>query len=96
MATRLYQPGDTIVLKPGVLGNARPFGGGRIVSVLPAAQGVIHYRVRFQNENYERSIRQDDIDVLASSSSLSPAETPASPEGAKTSWINSSSIRTRK
>ena len=96
MAYRRYRPGDTIVLKNGVLGNTQPSGSGNILSVLPAAQGFVHYRVRFQNENFERSVRQDDIDVLASSSSPLPSEARAAPESSKSSWINSNSIRIRK
>jgi hypothetical protein len=96
MATRRYQPGDNIVLKPGIFAGGQAFGAGRIVSVLPAAQGLVHYRVRFQNENYERSIRQDDIDVLASPSSLPPVETQARAEAATSSWINANAIRIRK
>lgn len=95
MANRRYEPGDSIVLKQGTFGSAQPFGVGRIVSVMPAAQGFIHYRVRFSNENWERSVRQDDIDVLASSSPLAPIETPIA-ESPKSSWINANSIRIRK
>lgn len=94
MASRRYRQGDTIVLKHGVLGSAQPQGTGNVLSVLPAAQGVIHYRVRFQNENFERSIRQDDIDALESPSSPSVAETAS--ETPKSGWINSNVIRIRK
>ncbi|OJY78569.1 MULTISPECIES: hypothetical protein [unclassified Rhizobium] len=93
MAYGRYQPGDSIVLKPGIFGNVQP--AGSIMSVLPVSQGVVHYRVRFQNENFERSIRQDDIDVEASPSSLSPAQVEI-PQTSKSSWINSNSIRTKK
>jgi len=96
MANRRYQPGDSIVLKQGIFGSAQPDGAGRVVSVMPAAQGFVHYRVRFQNESYERSVRQDDIDVQASPSRFLPAETQADPEGPKSSWINSNAIRIRK
>lgn len=96
MVSRRYGPGDTIMLKHGVLGSAQPSGSGNILSILPAAQGFVHYRVRFQNENFERSIRQDDIDVHASPSSPLPSETRSATEGSKSSWINSNSIRTRK
>ncbi|MBB3383332.1 cold-shock protein (plasmid) [Rhizobium sp. WW22] len=93
MANGRYRPGDSIVLKPGIFGNAQP--AGRIVSVLPVSQGVVHYRVRFQSENFERSVRQDDIDAGASPSSLSPAQAEIS-QTSKSSWINSNSIRTKK
>ena len=93
MAHGRYRPGDSVVLKSGVFGSAQ--SSGRIVSVQPVSQGVVHYRVRFQNENFERSIRQDDIDVEASPSSLSPAQAEI-PQISKSSWINSNSIRTKK
>ncbi|GAA3108667.1 hypothetical protein GCM10010520_61530 [Rhizobium viscosum] len=102
MVSRRYRPGDTIMLKHGVLGGAQPSGSGNILMVLPAAQGFVHYRVRFENENFERSIRQDDIDVAASPSSplpfevRGPLEVRAAPESSKSSWINSNSIRIRK
>ena len=96
MAYRRYSPGDTIMLKHGVLSGAQPSGSGDILSILPAAQGFVHYRVRFQNENFERSIRQDDIDVQASPSSPSLPEAEAAPEKPKSSWINSNVIRIRK
>jgi len=95
LAHSRYQPGDNIVLRQGVFGSAQ-MGAGRIVSVLPAAQGFIHYRVRFQNENYERSIRQDDIDVVASTSSRCEPEVPANSDGRISSWINSNTIRIKK
>ena len=96
MVNRRYRPGDTIMLKHGVLGNAQPSGSGNVLSILPAAQGFTHYRVRFQNENFERSIRQDDIDVLASPSAPLPSKVQAASESPTSSWINSNSIRIRK
>jgi hypothetical protein len=96
MAQRRYRPADRIVLKQGVLGSSQPAGSGSVVSVLPAAQGFVHYRVRFENENFERSVRQDDIDVQASPSSLSPDATESYPQPSGSSWINSNSIRTNK
>ncbi|MBB3590761.1 hypothetical protein FHX08_001105 [Rhizobium sp. BK529] len=96
MTYRRYGPGDTVVLKHGVLGSAQPSGSGKVLSILPAAQGFVHYRVRFQSENFERSIRQDDIDGLASPSSSPPSQARAAPESSTSSWINSNSIRTRK
>lgn len=72
MAHSRYELGYSIVLKPGVFGSIQ--AAGSVVSVMPISQGVVHYRVRFQNENSERSIRQDDIDVETSPSLLSPAQ----------------------
>ncbi|MBB3656658.1 hypothetical protein FHX15_001886 [Rhizobium sp. BK650] len=96
MVNRRYRPGDTIMLKHGVLGSAQPAGSGNILSILPAAQGFAHYRVRFQNENFERSIRQDDIDIQASPSAPLLSEAVSAPEKTKSSWINSNVIRIKK
>ncbi|ASW04723.1 cold-shock protein [Rhizobium sp. 11515TR] len=93
MTNGRYRPGDSIVLKPGIFGYAQP--AGSIVSVLPVSRGVAHYRVRFQNESFERRVRQDDIDAGASPSSLSPTQAEV-PQTSKSSWINSNSIRTKK
>ncbi|MBB3290944.1 MULTISPECIES: cold-shock protein [unclassified Rhizobium] len=93
MANGRYRPGDSIVLKPGIFGNAQPVGS--VVSVLPVSQGVVHYRVHLQSESFERSVRQDDIDAGASPSSLSPSK-PDAPQASKPNWINSNSIRIKK
>lgn len=95
MAHRRYQSGDRFVLKSGVFGRRQPAVVGNVVSVLPIMQGIVHYRVRFQNENFERSIRQDDIDILASPTSHSASDIQAAPETSKSSWVNSNAIRTR-
>ncbi|CAN7688087.1 cold-shock protein [Rhizobium sp. LjRoot30] len=91
-----YRSGDTIVLKAGVLGSVHPDGAGRITSVLPETQGLSpQYRVRFQNENFERNIAHDDIDAEASTARPQDAENAAS-LGATSNWINPNAIRIRK
>ncbi|WP_412063865.1 cold-shock protein [Rhizobium sp. SYY.PMSO] len=89
-----YQAGDMIVLKAGVLGNAHPKGEGRVLSCLPEAGGLAHYRVRFENESFERSIRQDDIDPATSQASFDGA--PGTPKADGSRWVNLNSIRTKK
>ncbi len=59
MRTPCLEPGDTIKLKPRVLGNVRPAGTGRILSCLPEEKGLVRYRVQFENETFERSIGQE-------------------------------------
>lgn len=91
-----YRSGDTIVLKARVLGGVQPEGSGRITSVLPETQGSSpRYRVRFQNENFERNIAQDEIDPDASTARMQDVQN-AAPRGATSSWINPNTIRTRK
>lgn len=94
MQNRRYRSGDSILLKPGALGNSQPSGRGSILSCLPEADGVAQYRVRFENENFERRIRQDDIDLTASPSAA--PETRSMPQEKTASWINSRAISIRK
>ena len=92
MAKVLYQPGDTIILKVRV-----PEGSGRVVSVFPETQGSPpRYRVRFQNENFERNIAQDEIDTDASIARMRDVPNTAPVGTTSSSWINSNAIRTKK
>lgn len=94
MRTPRLEPGDTIKLKPRVLGNVRPAGTGRILSCLPEDKGLVRYRVQFENETFERSIGQEeDIDFTASPPS---DQTGAASDEAGSSWVNSKAIRTGK
>ncbi|MBD9374015.1 cold-shock protein [Rhizobium sp. ARZ01] len=94
-----YQPGDT--LKARVLGSAQPEGSGRIVSELPETHGSVRYRVRFQNENFARSMSQDEIDPAMSPERAGDAHIASSSDGEPSwinpdSWINPNAIRIRK
>jgi hypothetical protein len=91
-----YRCGDAIFLKPGVLGNNQPDGPGRVVSILPEAQGTVRYRVRFQHENFERNVALDEIS--APTSAPSPSHNSESPSARETgsSWINPDRIKIRK
>lgn len=95
MSRHRYQSGDTIVLKSRVLGGLQPEGPGRVLSALPEAQGMARYRVQFPQENYERSISQDDIDETASAGNARDGLTAAA-RGGKANWINPDKIRIRK
>jgi hypothetical protein len=66
-------------MKSGVLGSGQPGVVGNVVSVLPIVQDIVHARVRFHNENFERSIRHDDIDIPASLTSHSASDIQAAP-----------------
>ena len=95
MAAIRYNTGETIVLKARSLGGMQPQGAGRIVAVLPETRGAVCYRVRFANENFDRNIAEDDIDVSASSARDPQRQGTVSHETG-TRWINSNSIKTRK
>lgn len=90
-----YRSGDTIVLKSRALGSIEPKGAGRIISLLPETQGSVRYRVRLQNENFDRSIAQDDIDAKASPARKPNGRNTAFHE-AGSSWVDPNAIRTRK
>lgn len=90
-----YQPGDAIALKPRTLGSIDPQGKGQIVSVLPETQLSVRYRVRLHNENFDRSISQDDIDHAASAATVVETTRDVS-RGPGSSWVDLKSIKTRK
>ncbi|MDO6963231.1 cold-shock protein [Rhizobium alvei] len=95
MLKHRYRPGDVVVLKARVLGARQPDGRGEIISLLPETRGLNAYRVRFEQETFERSIGEDDIDPDTSSV---PRLDPSSRTSAasRSSWINSNSIRMKK
>lgn len=96
MRKNSYHCGDTVFLKSGALGNAQPDGPGRIVSVMPEAQGTVRYRVRFQHENFERSVALDEIDASMSTASRLGKGESLSPRETGSSWINLNTIKIRK
>ncbi|AAK90262.2 cold-shock protein [Agrobacterium tumefaciens] len=91
-----YRCGDDVFLKSGVLGNTQPDGPGRITSVMPEAQGTVRYRVRFQHENFERSVALDDIDAQMSTASRPGKGESHAPRETGSSWINLNTIKIRK
>lgn len=96
MRKKSYQCGDTVYLKPGVLGNSQPTGPARVISVMPEGQGVVRLRVRFQHENFERSVAVDEIDAPASATSAPRMNEGPAVREAGSSWINLNSIKIRK
>ena len=95
MLNSRHHAGDIVVLKDGLFKGTQPKGSGRVVSVLPETRGLVQYRVRFQNENFERNVSEDELDAASSTSSEdnSRAEPTRDPSS---SWINSNKIRIRK
>ncbi len=94
MPKHRYRSGDLIVLKARVLGSAQPEGTGQIMSALPETDGSARYRVRFQGENFERCVGQDEIDVIVASPR--PREAHSGDGSPQSTWIKSSTIRVRK
>lgn len=95
MPRHWYRSGDVIVLKPRVLGGAQPEGPGQIVSALPETDGLARYRVRFQSENFERSIGQDDIDAIVAGPRAREAHSIAA-DNRQSTWIKPNTIRVKK
>ena len=96
MRENSYKSGDTVFLKPGVIGNNQPKGPARVMSVMPEGQGVVRLRVRFQQENFDRSIAIDEIDLSASTTPTPRTSENTAVREAGSSWINLSSIKVRK
>jgi hypothetical protein len=94
MSGPIYSVGDTVVLKNGILRTLSPELTCRIVAVLPEAQGMVQYRVRFGSETFERRVSEADIDRAASPVSRGTGR-PTSPS-ATSSWVNPNSIRIKK
>jgi hypothetical protein len=94
MAQHRYGIGDMVALKSGAFRSRESTGLCRIVSVLPEAYGLAQYRVRFDAENWERRITQDDIDKDASPRTLTESDAvSAEPSG---SWVNLNKIKIKR
>ena len=94
MERNRYKPGDMIVVRTGIMKSAQPQGAGEILAVLPETRGVLSYRVRFQAENFERNVSQDEIDIDASAHAGD--ESANAVEEKSSSWIKPSAIRVKK
>ena len=89
-----HNVGDVVVLKSGAFRSGETEGPCRIVSVLPDTNGLTQYRVRFEGENCERRITQEDISHEAAAS-VSDKSTPTlTPSGG--SWVNLNTIKIKK
>ncbi len=94
MANNHYKPGDSIVVRSGIQKSAQPKGSGEIIAVMPETRGVVSYRVRFQFENFERNVTQDEIDFDASIRARD--ESDSATEKQSSAWIKPNAIRVRK
>lgn len=91
-----YRPGDLIVLKRRSPGSIEPKGSGQIIAVLPETLGRVRYRVRLNNENFDRSIEQDDIDAEASTVNRTVSTTASTRNTGGSNWIDLSIIKAKK
>ncbi len=89
-----YKIGNVIVLKSRHHGDLASQQSAKIVAVMPETQGGRRYRIRLANENFDRTVAHDDIDVEASVRQTPDAIAPkvSKPGG----WINHDLVRTRK
>jgi len=95
MSRAIYAIGDTVKLKPNILRRAEATPTCRIIGVLPSDHGEAQYRVRIDNETFERRVLASDIDAPETRPSQPVSSAPSS-AGRNEPWLKSSSIRTRK
>lgn len=93
MSKHKFSIGDTIFLKDGPVRVARGAGACKIVATLPETGSIRQYRVRYETENFDRCIAEDDIDPTRSHSSKK-TQAPSNKE--KGPWLKASSVRTAK
>ena len=96
MTKAIYGVGDQIFLVPGPFRTARSEGAFTIVTVLPDAQGSAQYRVKSNDENFERRITGSEIDIERSPRRAAVLDAAPEPGPKKGSWLNASTIRVGK
>ena len=92
MEQTTFRIGDLVVLKDGPLRTARAEGRFEIVAVLPVSDGMVQYRVRSENEGFDRRISSGDIELHISPAThaIAAAASGADP------WFKPSSIKIGK
>ena len=96
MSRKTYAVGDDVVLKAGLSRTVTGERTCQIVGVLPADHGEVQYRVRLENENFERRVVHSDIDA-EETAAPSPRKTAAAAAVAKGGpWLKPSSVRIGK
>jgi hypothetical protein len=96
MSRKIYAIGDNVVLKAGLSRTVTGERTCRIVGVLPADHGEAQYRVRLENENFERRIVHSDIDAEETSAPASRKTAAATAAAKGGPWLKPSSIRIGK
>lgn len=94
MQQQHYKAGDQVNLRPNFAGVRSVQSLCRIVSVLPVSDwGESQYKVRFENEKFDRRVLASDIEARISIRSMAGLR---SPEAAEEGWLNASRIKVRK
>ncbi|MBT9371856.1 cold-shock protein [Rhizobium sp. CSW-27] len=88
-----YAVGDRVVLKAAPATSGSPTTGC-ISAVLPSANGQAQYRIRFENEAFERRIIEADIDPERSDRPMLEDKAVLPAKG--TSWLNPARIKIGK
>ncbi len=94
MRVARYAIGDRVVLKSGSGMRTGQEAVCRVSAVLPAAYGQNQYRVRYENETFDRRIVDTDIDPERSERATKREE--AAPPGKGSSWLNPASMKIGK
>ncbi|WP_159952080.1 cold-shock protein [Rhizobium sp. 18065] len=93
MSGHKFAIGDMIFLKDGPVRVARTPGVCKITATLPETGGKRQYRVRFEAENFDRCVGEDDIDPTRSQT---PKQAPAHIQKEQGPWLKVNSVRTAK
>lgn len=88
-----YEAGDTIYIEKQKFGKEEPYGEATVVARLPVVNSLTFYRVRFDGERFERKINSELIARGVSTTVKSDDSHSSKPQS---SWINMSSIKTKK
>ncbi|MEO4045261.1 cold-shock protein [Hoeflea sp. CAU 1731] len=92
MQQQHYKAGDQVNLRSNFAGVRSVQSLCRIVSVLPASDsGESQYKVRFENEKFDRRVLASDIEAKISIQPVAGLRTPASG-----GWLNASRIKVSK
>lgn len=95
MTVATYNVGDTIYLKTDTFDKANKNNSAVVLQVQPESQGRVRYRIRFTSENFDRTVAEEDIDNSLSLKTIVSREDESS-TNTTGSWINQTSIRTKK
>lgn len=95
MSRSIYAVGDRVKLKPDPFRREHSSVAGEIMGILPSDHGNAQYRIRIDDERFERRILASEIDSHDEKGRHDGNAIPR-PEGSGAAWFVSSSIRTKK
>ena len=90
MSNTTYAVGDIVIVRAGLAGTQPDNRTCRIIHVLPAEDGEVQYRVRFEKETFDRRIVATDIEAFGEASDADD-KVAAVPLGRP--WLQASRIR---